>query len=84
MNHYDESDIINIGWGRDQSILELAGMVSDVVGYKGDIKWDPAKPDGTPQKLLDVSRLAKLGWQPQINLKDGIHEVYQWYVSNSV
>jgi GDP-L-fucose synthase len=83
MNHYDESDIINIGWGRDQSILELAGMVSDVVGYKGDIKWDPAKPDGTPQKLLDVSRLAILGWQPKIDLKDGIHEVYQWYVSNS-
>jgi GDP-L-fucose synthase len=83
MNHYDETDIINIGWGRDQSILELAGMVSDVVGYKGDIKWDPAKPDGTPQKLLYVSRLAILGWQPKIDLKDGIHEVYQWYVSNS-
>ena len=83
MNRYNDSDIINIGWGRDQSILELAQMVSDVVGYKADINWDASKPDGTPQKLLDVSRLTKLGWQPQINLKDGIREVYQWYVNNS-
>ena len=55
MNHYDDSDIINIGWGRDQTILELAEMVSDVVGFKGNIQWDPTKPDGTPQKLLDLS-----------------------------
>jgi len=58
-------------------------MVTDVVGYKGDIKWDSTKPDGTPQKLLDISRQAKLGWQPKITLKDGIREVYQWYVSNT-
>ena len=84
MNHYDESDIINIGWGDDQTILELAQMVSDVVGFKGSINWDIAKPDGTPQKLLDVSRLAKLGWQPKIKLEDGIREVYRWYQSYSV
>ena len=83
MNHYDDSDIINIGWGRDQSILELVEMISEVVGYQGDINWDASKPNGTPQKLLDVSRLTKLGWQPQINLKEGIREVYQWYVNNS-
>ena len=71
MNHYDESEIINIGWGRDQTILELAQMVSEIVGFKGDIKWDSTKPDGTPQKLLDVTRQAKLGWQPAITLKDG-------------
>jgi len=81
MNHYDDSDIINIGWGRDQSILELVEMVSGVVGYQGDINWDASKPNGTPQKLLDVSRLTKLGWQPKISLKDGIREVYQWYQS---
>jgi len=81
MKHYDVSDIINIGWGNDQSILELAQMVSGVVGYRGEIKWDHAKPDGTPQKLLDVSRLAKLGWQPKIALKEGIRQVYQWYQS---
>ena len=81
MNHYDESDIINIGWGNDQTILELAQMVSDIVGFKGNINWDSAKPDGTPQKLLDVSRLAKLGWQPKTALEDGIREVYRWYQS---
>ena len=79
MKHYDESEIINIGWGRDQTILDLAEMVSDVVGFKGDIKWDATRPDGTPQKLLDVSRLANLGWQPKITLEDGIREVYRWY-----
>lgn len=81
MNHYDESDIINIGWGNDQTILELAQMVADIVGFKGNIKWDSAKPDGTPQKRLDVSRLAKLGWQPKTALEDGIREVYRWYQS---
>jgi GDP-L-fucose synthase len=80
VNHYDDSEIINIGWGRDQSILELARMVSDVVGFDGEIQWDGTKPDGTPQKLLDVSRLSKLGWQPKIDLKDGIREVYDWYL----
>ncbi len=83
MNRYDDSDIINIGWGRDQSILELAEMVSEVVGYRGDIKWDETKPDGTPQKLLDISRLKKLGWQPRITLQNGIREVYAWYQSGS-
>ena len=81
MNHYDESDIINIGWGRDQNIRELAEMISGVVGFKGNIKWDETKPDGTPQKLLDISRLKELGWQPRIALKDGIREVYEWYQS---
>ena len=83
MNNYDESEIINIGWGRDQTILELARMVSEVVGFEGSVKWDGTKPDGTPQKLLDVSRFAKLGWQPKIVLKDGIRKVYQWYQSGS-
>ena len=83
MNHYEESDIINIGWGRDQTILKLAELVSDIVGFKGNIKWDESKPDGTPQKLLDISRLTKLGWQPGIALQDGIREVYEWYQSGS-
>jgi len=83
MNHYDQSDIINIGWGRDQNIRELAEMVSDVVGFRGNIIWDTAKPDGTPQKLLDISRLTKLGWQPRIALRDGIRKVYEWYRSGS-
>ena len=83
MNNYEDSEIINIGWGRDQTILELARLVSDVVGFKGQIRWDAAKPDGTPQKLLDVTRLTKLGWQPKIDLKDGIREVYNWYLTGA-
>ena len=84
MNHYDESEPINIGWGKDQTIRELAEMVSDVVGYKGSIKWDSGKPDGTPQKLLDVSRLTGKGWQAKINLEDGIRDVYRWYLGEAV
>jgi GDP-L-fucose synthase len=80
MNHYDESEIINIGWGNDQTILELEKLVSKIVGFTGSIKWDTAKPDGTPQKLLDVARLANLGWQPKITLGDGIRQSYKWYL----
>ena len=82
MNNYDESEIINIGWGKDLTIQELAELVSQVVGFKGEITWDSSKPDGTPQKLLDVSRLTKLGWQAKIDLEDGIRQVYRWYVGN--
>jgi len=79
MKNYHESEIINVGWGRDQTIGELAELVSDIVGFKGSISWDSGKPDGTPQKLLDVSRLQNLGWQPKIRLESGIRQVYQWY-----
>jgi GDP-L-fucose synthase len=82
MNLYQESEIINIGWGRDQTIRELAAMISEIIGYQGAIKWDADKPDGTPQKLLDVSKLNNLGWRAKIKLKDGIQAVYQWYVYN--
>ena len=84
MNHYDESEPINIGWGKDQTIRELAEMVSDVVGYRGSTEWDAGKPDGTPQKLLDVSRLAEKGWQAKISLRDGIRDVYRWYLGAAV
>ena len=81
MNHYNEPEPINVGCGRDQTILELAQIISGIVGYKGQIKWDSGKPDGTPQKLLDVSKLSKLGWQAKIKLEDGIRETYRWYRS---
>ena len=84
MKHYHESEIINVGWGKDQTIRELAELISDIVGFKGGTKWDADKPDGTPQKLLDVSRLGKLGWQPKIQLKSGIRQVYQWYLDQIV
>jgi GDP-L-fucose synthase len=84
MNHYDESEPVNIGWGKDQTIRELAETISDIVGYKGSIKWDAGKPDGTPRKLLDVSRLTEKGWQAKINLEEGIREVYRWYLGEAV
>jgi GDP-L-fucose synthase len=84
MNRYDESELINIGWGKDQTIRELAKTISNIVGYEGSIKWDSGKPDGTPRKLLDVSRLTEKGWQAKINLADGIREVYRWYLAEMV
>jgi len=83
MNHYDESEPVNIGWGKDQTIGELAEMVSEIVGYKGAIKWDSGKPDGTPQKLLDVSKLTAKGWRAKIDLEEGIRSVYRWYLGEA-
>jgi GDP-L-fucose synthase len=83
MKHYDESEIINIGWGQDQTIQELAELIAKVVGYTGDVQWDRGKPDGTPQKLLDVSRLTGRGWQAKIELEDGIRRVYRWYLGKT-
>lgn len=71
--------LINIGSGQDQSISELAAMVASVVGFEGGIEWDASKPDGTPQKLLDISRLTRMGWQPNIALRRGIRSVYEAY-----
>jgi len=70
---------INIGVGKDISIKELAEKVQEIVGFKGEISWDNSKPDGTPQKLLDVSKLNELGWKEKIELKDGIEKVYLNY-----
>ena len=83
MNHYDESEPINIGWGRDQTIRELAELTSDIVGFNGPVKWDSSKPDGTPQKLLDISKLTETGWQAKIGLEEGIREVYRWYLGGT-
>ena len=83
MNHYDESDIINVGLGEDISIAELALLVKGVVGYTGDIEYDTEKPDGTPRKLLDVSRLRDLGWQPKLSLEEGVKKTYEWYCQNA-
>lgn len=82
MNNYNESEIINIGTGEDITIRELAEMVKDVVGFKGEIVWDSTKPDGTPRKLLDVSKLEALGWRHRTSLKEGIEGTYEWYLHN--
>jgi len=74
--HYDEASLVNVGTGEDLTILELAELVRDVTGYAGAIELNPARPDGTPRKLLDVSRLRALGWAPRIGLREGITQVY--------
>ncbi|UCF90180.1 MAG: GDP-L-fucose synthase [Desulfobacterales bacterium] len=84
MHDYDESEIINIGCGKDQTIRELAELISEIVGYAGEVWWDTTQPDGTPQKLLDVSRLNKKGWQAKIELREGIARTYQWYLENRI
>jgi GDP-L-fucose synthase len=82
MKHYDEDEMVNIGVGKDISISELAGLIRDIVGFKGNIHYDRVKPDGTLRKLLDVSKLKALGWQPRISLREGIEMTYRWYVEN--
>ncbi|RZV31497.1 MAG: GDP-L-fucose synthase [Chromatiales bacterium] len=79
MRDYSSPDIVNVGWGRDISIAELADLIRRIVGYDGEIDFDSSKPDGTPRKLLDTARLTKLGWQPSIELEDGIARTYEWY-----
>jgi GDP-L-fucose synthase len=83
MQHYHEGEIINVGTGEDVTIAELANLVSDVVDFDGILKFDTAKPDGTPRKLLDVSRLHALGWRHKITLADGIQSTYDWYLQNT-
>jgi GDP-L-fucose synthase len=75
--------LVNIGWGKDITIEELAIVIKKTVGFDGDIVFDTSKPDGTPQKLLDVSRMAKVGWEAKISLKEGISRVYKWYLENT-
>lgn len=79
--HYAGEEHINIGVGEDLSIGELARLIAKVVGYQGGFRFDATKPDGTPRKLLDVSRLTALGWQPSIPLEEGLASTYAWYRS---
>lgn len=82
LEHYDDPQTINVGTGTDITIKELAELVKDVVGYAGDLSWDADKPDGTPRKLLDVSRLQALGWQASTPLREGITTTYAWYLEH--
>lgn len=83
MQRYSGFDHLNVGVGQDISIIDLAKLVADVVGYRGAIKVDPSKPDGTPRKLLDVSRIHELGWRAQIGLRDGVAATYDWFLRHS-
>jgi GDP-L-fucose synthase len=79
---YDDSVPLNVGTGEDISIKELAEMISDITGFKGQLSWDTTKPDGTAQKLLDVSRINATGWKAKIDLPTGLQSTYQWYLDN--
>ncbi len=79
MKTYDEEPIVNIGWGEDVTIQELAEMVAEVSGFQGRLVFDSTKPDGTPRKLLDTTRLTSLGWKPKITLRTGIEQTYAWF-----
>ena len=82
MNNYDGSNIVNIGTGEDLSIKELAELIKKAMDYNGSIKWDTSKPDGTPRKLLDVTKLHSLGWTHKITLSDGLNKTIEWFLKN--
>ena len=79
MQHYDQKEFVNIGCGEDISIMDLAMLIKNIVGFSGDLLFDHSKPDGTPRKLMDISRLSALGWKPKIKLEQGITSVYKDY-----
>jgi nucleoside-diphosphate-sugar epimerase len=80
---YDAEPMVNIGWGENVTIGELAENILSVIGYSGRLVFDAGKPDGTPRKLLDVSRMTDLGWRPRISLKEGIERTYAWFKEHS-
>jgi GDP-L-fucose synthase len=82
MQNYDGDGWVNVGWGRDETIAELADTIRRVVGFTGSLRFDSSKPDGTPRKLLDTTRLTSLGWSPKIGLEAGIRSTYEWFLNN--
>ena len=82
MRNYSDEGLVNVGCGEDQTILELAGEVARVVGFEGELRFDTSKPDGTPRKLLDVSRLSAMGWKPQVPLREGLQRTYRWFLEH--
>ncbi len=83
LQNYSEEQHVNVGTGKDMAISELAALIAEVVGFDGTLTFDPSKPDGTPRKLLDVSRLTALGWTPSTSLRDGLTATYRWYCENA-
>ena len=83
LENYDSELHLNVGTGEDLTIKELAALISELSGFKGEILWDTSRSDGTPRKVLDVSRIQKLGWSPKISLHNGIQSTIDWYKNNS-
>jgi GDP-L-fucose synthase len=83
LQNYDSPEIINIGTGTDLTIRELAELICDVVGFDGGLTWDASQPDGTPRKLLDISKITSLGWKPTIPLREGIAQIYEWFKAHA-
>lgn len=83
MQHHEGEQLINVGWGEDVTIRELASMVAAAVGFTGALRFDASKPDGTPRKLLDTTRLKALGWVPRVRLEEGIAATYRWFLDNA-
>lgn len=84
MQNYSGEQHINIGWGKDLTIGEFAALIAEVVGFNGSFRYDTNKPDGTPRKILDVSRLSAMGWHPSIELREGLADAYKWYVEHAI
>ncbi|CAK8721509.1 MAG: GDP-L-fucose synthase [Candidatus Electronema aureum] len=84
MDHYSSTEIINVGSGQEVTIADLATLVSEAVGFRGELRYNTTMPDGTPRKLLDVSKLSALGWKSQIVLRDGIADTYSWFLENAL
>ena len=82
MDNYEESEVVNVGTGQDVSIKEVAYLIKEIIGYKGEFYFNTSKPDGTPRKLLDVSKINDLGWSSKIELKEGLKDAIQWYLDN--
>jgi GDP-L-fucose synthase len=82
MENYNSSEIINVGYGEDYTIKEIVEIIKDVVDYRGNIVWDTTKPNGTPKRLLDSTKLFNMGWKPKVQLKEGLYEAYEWYKQN--
>ncbi|BAN68615.1 GDP-L-fucose synthase [endosymbiont of unidentified scaly snail isolate Monju] len=82
MQHYSDAEHVNVGVGQDLSIRELAETIARVVGYQGELAFDPTKPDGTPRKLVDTTKINALGWHPRIGLEEGLRDTYRWYLAN--
>ena len=83
LEKYDGREIVNVGVGEDSTIRELAEKVKKGVGFDGKIRWDESKPDGTPRKLLDVTKIRGMGWKPKVTIEDGITATYDWFLKNA-